>query len=728
MPPFRNPAAVSGAHSHVPALLGALVCAGLCMPRAAWAAEAATATPYAGTLAPVIVTSTRTATDVLDTPASVNVVPGERMRELRPQFDLSEGLANLPGVQVQNRQNYAQDLQISMRGFGARSSFGVRGIRLYVDGIPATMPDGQGQTSNIDLSTIDRVEVLRGPFSALYGNSSGGVIQVFTRDGEPPPTLGASVAAGSRGTWRYGLTAQGARGTGLGALDYTVGVNRMTTDGWREHSAARRNLANAKLGLRLDDDRRLTIIANHVDVRADDPLGLTREQYESDPRQAPLARQYDTRKTVRQTQGGLRYEHRVDADNTLSAMLYAGQRKTVQYLSIPAAPQQSPLHAGGVIDLARDYAGVDLRWTREATLAGLPFTLIGGVAYDQLTEDRKGYLNYQGSPAAPVYGVRGALRRDETNRVRNLDPYVQASLALGPRWTLDGGLRYSTVRFESDDHYILGPNGDDSGDARYRKLLPVASLRYTPTDRLNFYAAIGRGFETPTFNEVSYRADGGSGLNFALRPSTNTSVELGAKAEIAGGTLAAAVFQTRTEDEIVTATSSGGRSTYRNAGRTRRDGFELSWEARHANHLLVQAGYTYLNARYREDVCATAGCPALALEAGNRIPGIARHAAYAALNWVPPEGWRAGVDARYLGSIPVDDENSDEAPAYVVVGVGAGYRWLAGPWRWDAFARVDNLFDRRYAGSVIVNDGNGRYFESAPGRSWSVGLAAAYAF
>ncbi|MBU4610667.1 TonB-dependent receptor [Achromobacter sp. GG226] len=721
MPPYaktrhRAPAALLLA---APAL-----CLAQAQPQPATAAGGA----YAGTLAPVVVSSTRTETIVFDTPASVDSIDGDTMRDRQPQVDLAESLTGLAGMQIQDRQNDAQDLQISIRGFGARSSFGVRGVRLYVDGIPATMPDGQGQTSNIEIATTDRVEVLRGPFSALYGNASGGVIQVFTRDGERPPSVGASFAAGSHGMRRYGLTAQGANDTGAGVFDYTLGVNRTTTDGYRDHSASRRNQANAKLNLQLDDDRRLTIIANHVDLSAQDPLGLTRAQFDDTPRVAPLAQQYNTRKTVRQTQGGLRYEHRVTTDDTLSAMLYVGTRSTQQFLSIPPAPQQSPLHAGGVIDLERDYAGADLRWTAERQLAGQALTLIGGVAYDQMREDRQGYLNYVDTPAGRELGVMGALRRDETNRVRNLDPYVQGSWAFAPRWTLDAGVRWSHIRFRSNDHYIVGVNGDDSGDARYRKLLPMAALRFAATEDLNLYAAVGRGFETPTLNEISYRADGQAGLNFDLRPATNTSVELGAKAAIAGGTLTAAVFQTRTEDEIVTAVASGGRSTFQNAGRTRRHGAELSWAGALVGDWQLRASYAWLDARYRDDVCAPAACGQNPIVSGNRIPGIARHTAFAALDWAPPEGWRAGVDVRYQDQVFVNDANEDAAPSYLVAGASVGYRWRQGPWSWDAFGRVDNLFDRKYAGSVIVNDGNGRFFESAPGRNWSAGMGASYAF
>lgn len=672
------------------------------------------------TLAPVVVTGTRLDTAVMDTPASVDVVQGATMRWQQPGINLSEGLAGVPGLQIQNRQNYAQDLQISSRGFGARSTFGVRGVHLYVDGIPATMPDGQGQTSNIDIGSIARVEVLRGPFSALYGNSSGGVIQVFTEDGANPPSLTASGWGGSYGTWRYGVMANGITGTGAGDLDYVVDLSRFTTDGYRDHSAARKNLGNAKLGLQLDDDSRLTVVVNSVDLKAQDPLGLTWQQFQDDPRSAPVAEQYNTRKTVRQTQGGVVYDHQVDGRNALRLMVYYGQRDTTQYQSIPPAAQMAPTQAGG-IDLKRQYGGADLRWTSELDVAGRPLTLVAGFAYDSMREDRKGYQNFVGTGASQQVGVRGALRRDETNTVYNADPYAQASWNFAERWTLDAGLRWSTVRFDSDDHYVVPGNADDSGGARYRKALPVAALRYAVTENVSVYGSYGRGFETPTLNEISYRPDGQPGLNFGLMPSVSTNLEAGVKANMAGGLLTAAVFHTRTDDEIVSAGSFGGRTSYQNAGRTRRDGVELGWSGEFARHWRTQLAYTWLNARYADD--GTGG-----IRAGNKIPGIARQAAFASLAWAPPQGWQASLEGRYLSKIYVNDANSADAPGYFVAAASVGYVRIVGPWELNAYARVDNLFNRHYAGSVIVNEANGRYYEPAAGRNAGLGVGATYRF
>ena len=693
------------------------------------AAQPATAQQDVQTLAPVIVTSTRMDTSVLETPASISVMSGEEMRDARFRVNLSESLGGVPGLQIQNRENYAQDLQVSIRGFGARSTFGVRGVRLYVDGIPATMPDGQGQTSNIDIASIEHIEVLRGPFSALYGNSSGGVIQVFTEDGKLPPELTGSVAAGSNGAWRYGAKARGLNDIGGTELDYVVSLNRYTTEGYRDHSGARKNLGNAKLGLQFDDDTRLTLIANSVSVKADDPLGLSREAFENDPRSVvENAQLYNTRKSVDQTQGGLIFDKRLDNDHSLRAMVYYGERDMVQYLAIPAVAQRNPQHSGGVIDLNRRYAGADVRWTSRYQLAGRPLTVIAGVAYDELREDRKGYENFSGGNL----GVKGALRRDETNKVSNIDPYIQASWQFAPQWTVDAGLRHSTIRFDSSDHFVTAGNGDDSGDARYKEWLPVGALRYSPNQDLTFYVSAGRGFETPTFNEVSYRNDGLPGLNLDLAPSVNTTVEVGAKARVAGGVATAAVYQSRTKDEIVAADARFGRTTYQNAGSTRRTGFELAWAGDLVENLRGQVAYGWLDAKYRDD-CTASACldssrPDKQLRSGNRIPGIARQAFYMSLDWQPDEGFQAGIDARYLSGIYVNDGNTERAPSYFVAGAHAGYVWRNGPWRIGSYARVDNLFDREYAGSVIVNEGNQRYYEPAQGRNWTAGIDVSYAF
>lgn len=679
----------------------------------------------------VTVTATRIATPAFDVPASISLVTLAPDTDARPGINLSEALAGVPGLLARDRQNYAQDVQVSVRGFGARSTFGIRGVRLYVDGIPATMPDGQGQITNVDLGSALAVEVLRGPFSALYGNSSGGVLQVFTEQGAGAPKLTIGAGGGSDGQQRYDAKLSGAQGP----LDYLASVSRFETDGYRDHSAARRDIQNLKLGLRLGDASKLTIVGNGVELpSAQDPLGLTRAELQANPRGVdPAATQFDTRKSLSQSQGGLIYDLRVDDANALRAMVYGGHRETTQFQSIPVASQANPLNPGGVIDLARDYDGADLRWTTTGGAAARRWSLIGGLAWDSLREHRRGYQDFTGTGAAQVLGVQGALRRDEVNDVQDLDPYLQGQWHLAEDWTLDAGVRRSRVRFVSHDRYVVGPNPDDSGRDTYEATLPVLGVQWAASPELHLYATAGRGFETPTLNELAYRPSGLTGLNLDLKPARSDSVEVGAKTRSATlGALDVAVFGTRTRDEIVTLSNVGGRSTYQNVGSTRRLGLEVAWTKLLPDDVAVQLAYTLLAAQYTDGflACTTTPCaaPATPVASGNRIPGVARNTLSAELGWTPPRGWRASVGVRASSKVQVNDTNTDAAASFVVGNVSAGYVLPLGAWNFSAFARVDNVTDRHYVGSVIVNEGNGRYFEPAPGRTFFAGLTGSYRF
>jgi iron complex outermembrane recepter protein len=677
--------------------------------------------------ADIVVTATRTAMNPFDVPASVDRIGQDQISDGRQQVNLSESLGGVPGLIARDRQNYAQDVQISVRGFGARSTFGIRGVRAYVDGIPATLPDGQGQVSNIDLSSADRIEILRGPFSALYGNSSGGVIQVFTEQGAGPPTLSVGATVGSDGQEHPSLKIGGS----TDSFDYLASFSHFQTDGYRDHSAAQRDIGNVKLGWKLGDADKLTLVVNSVDLpEAQDPLGLTRAEFEADPRSVdPVAILFNTRKTVHQTQEGLTYEHRVNDSNNFQVLVYSGDRSTVQFQSIPVGPQASPTQPGGVIDLARNYSGLDARWTSNLSMLARPLTLVGGVTYDKLDEHRRGFQNFIGT----TLGVEGALRRDENNNADSFDQYLQASWDLSKRVTLDAGLRRVSISFDSHDHYIVGPNGDDSGSADFSATLPAVGVLFALSDRVHFYVTAGRGFETPTLNELAYQPSGQGGLNLALKASTSDNTEVGVKTRLGqSGQLSAAVFQTNTADEIVTQTNSGGRSTYQNAGATRRRGTEISWSRSFATDWRSLVSYTWLDAIYKDGFYTCAGTPCTTptrlIPSGNKIPGVPKQVIYGTVGWERPEGWRMSLEGRYLTKVFVNDLNSDAAAAYALASVSGGYQAKVGSWQLDAFVRCDNLFDRNYAGSVIVNEGNSRFFEPAPQRTWLVGLSGSVAF
>ena len=266
----------------------------------------------------------------MDTAASINLVTINQIQNGQARDNLSEPLNRVPGIFALNRQNYAQDLQISSRGFGANSTFGTRGIRLIVDNIPGTVADGQGQISHIDLPSTDRIEVMRGPFSVLYGNSSGGVIRVFTQDGGPKTEVQPYFEVGSYGQRRAGLKASGKSGE----LGYVIDAGQFHTNGYRDQSAADRRNANAKLSFMGGPDTRITLIANNVSLRAEDPLGLNINQLTSNPKQAGTnATFFNSRKSVDQTQGGASIDFRINANNNFLFTPYVGQRHVTQYLS-----------------------------------------------------------------------------------------------------------------------------------------------------------------------------------------------------------------------------------------------------------------------------------------------------------------------------------------------------------------------------------------------------------
>jgi len=627
---------------------------------------------------------------------------------------------DVPGLVANLRNNYAQDLQISSRGFGARATFGIRGLRLYTDGIPATMPDGQGQVSHFSLAGAERIEVLRGPFSALHGNSSGGVLQIHSADGTAPTHGHLQASAGRDASHALSASLRGA-GDSIG---YALAASVFDSDGWRDHSAARRASFNAKLHAALPGEGRVQLLLNHFDAPdAQDPLGLTWAQVQADPRQATaVATLYDTRKSARQDQLGLRFEQPVGQGHVLEATAYAGRRAIEQFLALPPAAQANPLNAGGVIDLDNDYGGVDLRWSWRGALAGRAFEATVGGNADRQRQHRRGYENFVGS----TLGVRGALRRDERNRVDNVDQFAQAWWQFAERWSLLAGARRSEVRFRAQDHYVTASNPDDSGRVAYAQTTPVLGLTFAPDDDWRVYLSAGRGFETPTFNELGYRADGGAGLAFDLRPATSRNVELGAKWRNARGLqVEAALFRADTDDEIAVARNVAGRSSFRNVGRSRREGAEVNAVLPLAEDWSLALAWTWLDARFRDafPICTGSGCtnPSLRVPAGTAIPGTARQQAFARVQWQPRD-WRLAFEVAGTGEVGANDTGSERAPGYVVAHLEAARTWTLARGSLHAFARVDNLFDHAHVGSVIVNEGNGRFYEPAPGRGWLLGL------
>lgn len=687
------------------------------------------ATPLGATQAqqktePVVITATRTAANPFELPASVDVVDGETLRAGQLQVNLSETLARIPGINVQNRSNYAQDLQISSRGYGARASFGVRGIKVLIDGIPASAPDGAGQVASFALSSAERVEVLRGPFSALYGNASGGVIQLVSE--APPKSTKNSVsgALAANDTYRAGIRGGFALGEAGGV---TLDASRFETDGFRPQSAARRDLFNAK-GEWKFGAHTFALLANSINMPdAQDALGLTRAQLEANPDQtASVATQFNTRKTTRQSQLGGTWRWKASDALDVATMAYVGTRDVVQFQSIATAAQIAATHPGGVIDFSREFNGADLRASYALPLANGSLKLTAGVSRDQQDEDRKGFQNFTGTGAAQRLGIVGALKRDEDNRLTANDVFAQAD------WQGDVanafiGVRHSQLEMRSTDRYIASGNPDDSGSLSFSATTPVIGAAFKLAPNLRVYASAGRGFETPTFNEAAYRSGGQTGLNFDLKSATSRNYEAGVKWRSGqGATATLAAFRSETNDEIAPLTNSGGRSVFRNVGRTSREGVEATFAMPLTDRIELYASANTIDAKYRDAflACGAPPCttPNIAVAAGAKIPGVPKQQAFLELRTRPIEGLTASIELQHQGRVYANDTNTESAKPATLVNAMLSYRKAWSSIDWTTSLRVDNVGNQRDAATVIVNEANGRFFEPRPPRSWLLSL------
>lgn len=684
----------SHAVDHTRARIGIvpLLCAGLfIVPQA----QAQTEEPKQ--LDDVVVTASRSEQRRFDAPAAIDAVTVDGFRAASPLVNMSELLGAVPGLQVRERQNFAQDLQISVRGFGARSTFGVRGVRILIDGIPATMPDGQGQAATASLTSAKRIELLRGPFAQMYGNAAGGVLQVFTRDTPVTPEFGLSAGAGSSGQRQIEASVGAGNETVGGLLD----VARYSTDGYRQHSAAERTQINAKVVARPSADTTLTGVFNSFDQPlAQDPLGLSRSAFEKDPTQViPGALSFNTRKTIEQQQAGVVLDQRLSAADSIVARIYGGARKVDQKLAFAT---------NGVVNLDRSYGGVGLNWTHNTQVNQLPLRWTVGVEIDRLNERRKGFDNLAGN--------NGPLRRNEDDSATSRDVFAQLDWTFAQDWQALAGVRASQVRFSVDDQFNPAAN-NTSGSVDYHHTSPVLGVVWHAAETLNLYANLGSGFETPTLAESAYRPNNAPGPNFALRPSTSVQAEIGAKWRVDRHTLDFALFNARSRDEIVSQASSGGRAIFQNADKVERRGAELSWLANWRGYS-TRLGYTLLDARFKTPFTSSQG----KIPAGNRLPGAPMHSLFGEIETRPADALKVALEMRVDSKAYVNDINSEAAPGYAVFNLRAGYEFKAGPAKMYLYGRIDNLLDRNYAGSVIVNEANGRFYEAAPGRRVFVGV------
>ncbi|MBF5039636.1 TonB-dependent receptor [Methylophilus sp. 13] len=659
------------------------------------------------TLSPIVVTATRQAQNSFDLPVAIDVVEQKNIKDGQLQINLSESLIRVPGITAQNRTQQAQDPQISSRGFGARSSFGVRGIRIYVDGIPLTMPDGQGQPGVVDLSAIKSIEVMRGPFSSLYGNSSGGVIQMFTQDAPATPTLGATAMFGSYDTKRNILEASGQ----LEGMEYMLNVSNFESDGYRDHSRSNKQMATAKFKFNLTEDTKVTTLVNWFDQDAQDPGGLTKADVASDRKGVvPATLNANTRVSRSHTQVGFNFEHTINPNNTINLITYVGTRENNQILATNATGSNARSS-----QISREFYGSDLRWDNRGEVAGKQYNISLGLNYGKSTDARKD-TNIQGTGLGP--------NRIEDNIVDNFDQYIQGKLALTDNFDVHAGVRHTKVTLKVNDQ--LTPP-DNSGSVDYQKTNPVLGATWKVTPALNLYANFGKGFETPTFIEAAYNSTVASATpNLTLKPSQSNNYEVGAKAYITDSSLLTlTAFRINTQNELVVSANSNGRSVYANANNTKRYGTEISLDTRYENNITTYLSYSFLNAKYSSSYVGNNGL----IESGNYIPGTYRNQLYGEVAWkYQPLGFYTALEGRYNSKVYVDDINSQSASSYTIFNLRAGLEQNLSHWNFKEYIRLENMFDREYIGAVRVNDTNARFYEPAAGRNYLVGINAQYKF
>lgn len=677
-------------------------------------------------VAPVVVTATRNEQSSFDLPVAIDVVTKENIQNGQLQMTLSESLIRVPGVTAQNRNNQAQDPQISSRGFGSRSAFGVRGIRVYVDGIPLTMPDGQGQPGIVDLSAIKSIEVMRGPFSALYGNSSGGVIQMFTEDSPETLEVGSTVMFGSDDTKRQVLNAAGT----AESIEYLLNVSNFETDGYRDHGTGQKQQATAKFKINFSEDTKLTTLVNWFDQKAQDPLGLTRAVAFTAPKSAGVgAVASDTRVYRSHTQIGFNLEHAFNPNNSINMMTYVGTRENEQYLSLPSA---DPVFANGrASEISRDFWGTDVRWDNNGELLSRPYNISMGLTYGKMDDARLDVNADNGTKRAinVLNNANFGLNRKEDNISKNFDQYIQGKLSVLDNVDIHAGARHTKVNLEVKDKFITGTsaNGNNSGSVEYQKTTPVIGSVWKVTPTFNLYANYGRGFETPTFVEAAFTTTGANSTpNLSLKPSESRNIELGAKAFIGDNTQANLnVFRITTKDELVISASANGRTVYANANDTKRTGAEFSVDSRFDNNISTYFSYSLLNAKFDSNFTGPSGL----IATGNNIPGTYKTQLYGEVAWkYTPLGFSTAFEGRHNSKVYVNDINADTAPSYTIFNVRAGFEQNLSNWHFSEYLRVENMFDKDYIGSVRVGDTNQRFFETATGRNFLLGLNASYKF
>ena len=669
-------------------------------------------------LSPTVVTATRYETNSFDLPLSIDAVTGSEIRDARTGANLSEIAPRIPGVVINYRSTAAQELSISTRGFGARSQFGVKGIRIYADGIPLNSADGQGQAGSINIDTLGQIEFLRGPFSALYGNSSGGVVQAFTRDGAKDPTITVGASSGTWNTNKQSVTYEGQ----AGPVNYILSAYQYVSDGYREHSQHRRDNFNGKISYQFSPDTKFTFVGNYMDQPyTNDPNALTPSEFASNSRQAGASAVSRNSRLYRvNSYGGIILDHNLSEKDSLRFMVYSGSRSNLQYLTTNAAAE-----------IIRDTEGFDFRWTRKDLFLNKPLNFTAGLAYDSMEDIRSRY-SYTAPGSYSPLGTATTNRRESQNAF-NLDQYIQASYEPTDRFLIIAGLRRSRVNIQNNDLFFNDcPSAtcDSTGQVTYTNTSPVGGVTFKVTPTLNVYANYGRGFETPTFAETTYsNAQTGAGPNLSMVPTKSKNYEIGLKDFVTSNTrINVDLFKVDSKNEIVVTDNKTGTSQnlYDSIANTERKGIEFSLDSRLPYNFNFYQTYTYIDSEFKNSFTNTVGG---FVAAGNRLAGVYKNTAYTELAWkYPALNFSSAIENIYYSDVNGYDSNAADrkAEAYSIINLRASLKQSYNNWSFSEFVRADNILDEKYVGNVRVN--NTATFEPGAPRNYTVGITSSYTF
>lgn len=660
----------------------------LTIPLTAAAAEEQT------TLDEIVVSATRIETSVRDAARSITVINKEQIQNATQQLGIDEALASVPGLYMQNRYNFTQDLRLSLRGFGARSSFGIRGIKVMVDGIPETLPDGQAQVDNIDLGSAERIEVLRGPASTQYGNASGGVIAITSEAGTAEPYVEGSVAAGELGYSSLQLKT-GGRGE---RLDYMFNVSQQDFDGYRDHSRFEGRLANVRLGYALNDSDRLKLVFNHTDQpTAQDAGGISAADVAADRRAArDLNVRFDGGEALDQQRVGLVYE-RVRDPGTLTVRNHYVWRDFENKL---------PFVSGGSVGIARFFYGAGVQYAFGDILPEA-FELSAGAEAERQDDDRQRFDNNDGDPGALVF--------DQNEQVDSAGLYVHARYHLSEAWSTSAGLRYDRISFDISDRYMV--DGDDSGSIDFDHVSPSLGLNYKVGEHVLF-ASYSNSFETPTTTELA-NPDASGGFNPLLEPQVADNFELGYKTGNEQLYFEIAAFRIDLEDELVPFELAAfpGRTFYSNAGRSDRRGIETAFTWNGDSGFGVNLSYTWSDFKFDEFTDESGND-----FSGRRLPGLPEHFGYGSLSWRSGQGLYAVFETVYSGELFASNANDVVVDDYAVSNLRISREFDQGAWSIRPYLGLNNLFNARYNSNIRINAFGNRFYEPAPERNVYLGF------